>query len=58
MGLKDQLWATPGARMALVLRPTADNSGHFTFIGEAYIHGVTQGDMMKQGFLFQEITIV
>ena len=54
----DQIYAVPGGQMALILRPTPDNTGFFTLIGEAYIHGVMQGDVMEQGFEFQEITIV
>ena len=53
----DNLYAVPGSQAALILRPTDDDTGYCTFIGEAYIHGVG-GNIMEQGFEFKEITIV
>ncbi|EAU33597.1 predicted protein [Aspergillus terreus NIH2624] len=41
----DQIWVFPGAGTALVLRPTPDKAFHF--IGEAYIHGGMNGELVE-----------
>lgn len=39
----DQVWLFSGGRTAYILRPTS-RQGEFTFIGEAYVHGVMDGE--------------
>ncbi|KAM3536112.1 hypothetical protein MY4038_000578 [Beauveria bassiana] len=39
----DQVWLFSGGRTPYILRPT-DRSGQFIFVGEAYIHGIMDGE--------------
>jgi hypothetical protein len=44
--LNDHLYVVPGSSMPLVLRP-GNEPHHFTLVGPAYIHGVMDGELMK-----------
>ena len=44
----DQIWLMDGVQYSFVLRPTADE-GVFTFIGDLYLHGHMNGEMLQNG---------
>jgi hypothetical protein len=41
----DQIWLFSGAKIPYVLRPT-EREGCFTLVGEAYVHGYSNGEML------------
>jgi hypothetical protein len=45
--LEDEIWVIEGAKVPFVLRRRLDDS--YEFIGEAYIHGIMQGELFEQG---------
>lgn len=48
-----------GATVPYVLRPVASKEGTFTLVGEAYVHGAMDGEMVASGDLkFERVTIV
>jgi hypothetical protein len=49
-----------GARTPFIVRPIADLSGHFKFIGEAYVHGMMKGEIVEKCAIgkFQEEDII
>jgi hypothetical protein len=55
----DQVWIVRDARVPYILRTAEDGSGRFEFVGEAYVHGVTQGDPMQDigTGAFRELTL-
>lgn len=42
----DQVWLFSGGRTPYILRPT-DRPGQFTFVGEAYVHGIMDGEAVE-----------
>lgn len=40
----DRIILARGGRIPLVIRPLADDDGCFSFVGEAYIHGIMDGE--------------
>ncbi|KAK8012952.1 hypothetical protein PG991_010327 [Apiospora marii] len=50
----DRVVLAEGGRVPLVLRP--DGDGYNTFVGEAYVHGIMNGEAFKQG-LCEDIKI-
>ncbi|KAH0432372.1 heterokaryon incompatibility [Colletotrichum camelliae] len=53
----DSVWVIPGAGVPYILRPVAD--GGFLVIGEAYIHGIMDGEYVKSRTLaLQRIELV
>lgn len=42
--LGDRIILARAGRVSLVIRPLADDDGHFPFVGEAYIHGIMDGE--------------
>ncbi|KAK8034135.1 hypothetical protein PG993_009130 [Apiospora rasikravindrae] len=42
----DRIVLAEGGRVPLVLRP--DGDGYFTFVGEAYVHGIMNGEAFEQ----------
>lgn len=45
--LEDEVWILHGAKVPFILRPRSD--GTYEFIGEAYIHGIMQGELFESG---------
>lgn len=45
----DSIWVLPGADVPFIFRP-AEN-GTFMVIGEAYIHGIMDGELVKRGLM-------
>jgi hypothetical protein len=53
----DQVWLLRGARVPYVLRPLGD--GTYEFLGEAYVHGIMQGEALDKGNVdWKTITLV
>jgi hypothetical protein len=44
---EDEIWIIKGAKVPFVLRRRPDDS--YELIGEAYIHGIMQGELVEQG---------
>ncbi|KAH6876619.1 heterokaryon incompatibility protein-domain-containing protein [Thelonectria olida] len=44
--VNDQVWLLAGGRTPFILR-SADVSGRFTFVSEAYVHGVMNGEVLR-----------
>ncbi|RYO79649.1 hypothetical protein DL764_010003 [Monosporascus ibericus] len=42
----DQVWILSGAKVPVILRPT--NEGRWKVVGEAYVHGIMQGEATRQ----------
>ncbi|CAN9214695.1 unnamed protein product [Alternaria alternata] len=40
----DEMWIFPGADIPLILRPSASSGEEFRLVGEAYVHGIMQGE--------------
>jgi hypothetical protein len=45
----DLVWMICCAKIPYVLRSTGGEEGQFTLIGEAYVHGFVNGEMVEQG---------
>jgi len=45
--LGDEIWNLKGAKIPFILRPQPD--GGFKLIGEAYVHGIMQGEVFEEG---------
>ncbi|KAF2126261.1 HET-domain-containing protein [Dothidotthia symphoricarpi CBS 119687] len=49
----DEVWILAGADVPLILRPSGSSGEEFELVGEAYIHGIMQGegvpDVQKEG---------
>jgi hypothetical protein len=43
----DEAWALAGGHVPLILRPTGTSGDEFQLVGEAYIHGVMQGEAVS-----------
>ncbi|KAL2064662.1 hypothetical protein VTL71DRAFT_3800 [Oculimacula yallundae] len=43
----DEIWILEGAKIPFVLRPNDD--GSYELVGEAYVHGVMQGELFEKG---------
>ena len=44
----DEVWVLEGGRVPYVLRPViGSNPGSYTFMGEAYLHGAMNGEMLE-----------
>jgi hypothetical protein len=43
----DEAWALAGGHVPLILRPTGASGNEFQLVGEAYIHGVMQGEAVS-----------
>lgn len=58
MEKNDQIWLMDGAHYPLLLRPTLDKH-IFTFVGDLYLHGHMNGEMLRGGLRhrFQNVTI-
>lgn len=59
----DQIWVVNGGRVPLILRaiPGADNHGHgeeFTFLGDSYVHGIMQGEVIEMGTQETALTLI
>ena len=53
----DQIWILPGTNSPFILRP-ADN-GQFRLVGEAYVHGIMQGEAaMNVSLKFRDIELI
>jgi hypothetical protein len=46
-----------GGKTAYVLRGSGDGKDVFQFLGEAYVHGMMNGEMFKEGYEIQKINI-
>jgi hypothetical protein len=42
----DEAWALAGGHVPLILRPTGTSEDEFQLVGEAYIHGMMQGEVV------------
>ena len=40
----DEVWILPGADVPLILRPSASSVKEYRLVGEAYVHGIMQGE--------------
>jgi hypothetical protein len=59
----DQVWLFLGARIPFVLRKVSDEgswkSDHRKFVGEAYVHGIMDGEALREKKIdFQPVTLV
>lgn len=52
----DTIWILPGTDVPFIFRPTKD--GKFTVLGEAYVHGIMDGELLDHGLDEQHITLV
>lgn len=52
----DKIWLLPGADVPFVFRRAGDST--FTVIGEAYVHGVMDGELFQPSLGLQNITLV
>ncbi|KAK4220524.1 ankyrin and HET domain-protein [Podospora fimiseda] len=52
----DFICAFSGARHLFVVRDSGKDDGHFEFVGSAYVHGLMDGEVMRDG-RFEEMTI-
>ncbi|EGX95782.1 ankyrin and HET domain protein [Cordyceps militaris CM01] len=54
----DQVWLFAGGRTPYILRPTSQ-PGQYTFIGEAYIHGIMDGEAAEDKYnSFRPVQVV
>lgn len=53
----DTIWILPGTDVPFVFR-NAEEDGKFTVIGEAYVHGIMDGELLDHGLDEQHITLV
>jgi hypothetical protein len=51
----DGIWLVPGSRVPLILRKLSN--GHYIFVGEAYLHGIMNGEAMVAEARFEDITV-
>jgi hypothetical protein len=51
----DGIWLVPGSRVPLILRKLSN--GHYVFVGEAYLHGIMNGEAMMAEARFEHITV-
>ncbi len=63
--LGDEVWLIRGAKIPFVLRPMHQTQGEisvegleFTLLGETYVHGAMNGEMLKGYLRYQQIVIV
>jgi hypothetical protein len=40
----DEVWILPGADVPLILRRSASSGEEYRLVGEAYVHGIMQGE--------------
>jgi hypothetical protein len=40
----DEVWILAGADVPLILRPSASSGEEYRLVGEAYVHGIMQGE--------------
>lgn len=52
----DTIWILPGTNVPFLLRSVGD--GKFTVIGEAYVHGIMNGELLEQGLDERCITLI
>jgi hypothetical protein len=51
----DGIWLVPGSRVPLILRKLSN--GHYVFVGEAYVHGIMNGEAMMAEARFGDIIV-
>ncbi len=51
----DQVWVLAGAKTPVVLRPSG--SGCYQLLGEAYVHGVMEGQALDYGLPLEDLTL-
>lgn len=55
----DEVWVLAGAAIPLILRPAENGENEWKVIGEAYIHGIMNGEVVKEaGKKVQQIDLV
>lgn len=53
----DQIWILKGARVPVVLRPVQGRD-RYHFMGDAYVHGYTFGEVFSENRTFRPLTLV
>lgn len=54
---RDSVWIIRGSRVPLILRQQGGNENQFELVGGAYVHGFMDGEALKLGNSFKQITL-
>ncbi|KAM0549947.1 hypothetical protein ACHAPJ_009194 [Fusarium lateritium] len=54
----DEVWVVSGCLTPVILRKTEAEANDYSLVGEAYVHGVMQGEAVTDDVVWQEIQIV
>lgn len=54
----DELWIVSGSPAPLILRKTGARDDEFTVVGEAYVHGIMQGETVTDDVVWKKIQMI